>query len=466
MDRANRQIRTALLLAGDLVLLYGALFTTLKIRYGTLFAMDLWWDHVRPFTVVFIAWVAIFAIGGLYDITAAGGRMQLAARLAGALTTAGVIASTYFYLGYRRLFFLRPQAVLLIILAVSFIALLVWRIIFLAGLRSPRLRRRVLLVGNHQIILELISEVLQKPQLGFSVAAWLQPNGEQLQKSGMAEDQNPNLPTYHNLTELRAICQRHHVDLIVSGISPRHHEALLRELLACVRLRIDFSDLSNFYERITGKVPVDAIEQVWLLENLQEGTKRLYELLKRGADMVLALLIIAVVWPLLIVAYFAVKRSGPGPFLFRQVRVGQAGRHFLAMKIRTMVADAEKSGPQWASRHDQRVTPIGRILRSVRLDEIPQLINVLRGEMSLIGPRPERPEFIERLKSTIPFYEERLLVKPGLTGWAQVNFPYGASIEDALEKLQYDLFYIKHRSLGLDLAIALRTVGTILSRSG
>ena len=419
------------------------------------------------FTVVFAAWLIIFAVSGLYDVGSSGGRTQLAFRIAGALAVAGIIAATYFYLGYNRLFTLRPQIVLAIVLVISYLGMFLWRILFLAALRSPRLSRRVLFVGSHQIIPELIAELHKKPQLGFFPVAWLQANGEpSAQHIDISKFQNINLPTYRDLAQLREICQRYQVDLIVSGISPRHHENLLRELLSCLPLHVDFSDLSKFYERVTGKVPVDAIEHVWFLENLQEGTKRPYELIKRILDMVLSVVLLILTFPLIPLLYLLVKLTSPGRFLFTQVRVGQAGRKFRAMKIRTMTVDAEKHGPQWSAKGDLRVTPVGKVLRKIRVDEIPQLYNILRGEMSLIGPRPERPEFIEELKREIPFYEERLLVKPGLTGWAQVSLPYGASVEYSLEKLQYDLYYIKNRTLGLDLSIGLRTIGTILSRSG
>ncbi|MDD5110201.1 MAG: sugar transferase [Patescibacteria group bacterium] len=467
MDRANRQLRTTLLLAGDIGLLYFSLWVTLRLRYGGTYDAPLWQQHFWPFTVVFGAWIIIFAISELYDLSAGSSRSRVASRLAGALAVAGTVAATYFYLGYNRLFTLRPQKVLMIMLVITFLMLFLWRVALMAALRSPRLARRVLFVGNHPIIPQLIAELRAKPQLGFTPTAWLQADGEPAAPNAeIPKYQNIDLPVYHRPNELQALCQRHQVDLITSSINPHHHEELLRELLACLPLRIDFSDLSHFYERITGKVPVEAIEQVWFLENLREGTKRLYEIFKRMLDVTLATVSLIIVLPFWLPLYVLVKRSSPGPFLFTQTRVGQAGKKFTAMKIRTMVVDAEKTGPQWASPNDARVTRFGHFLRATRLDEIPQLYNVLRGEMSLIGPRPERPEFIEHLRINIPFYEERLLAKPGLTGWAQVNFPYGASEHDALEKLQYDLFYIKHRSLGLDLTIALRTIGTIISRSG
>lgn len=460
VDHASRKLRTIVLLAGDIALLYLSLAVTLQLRYGFAHEPSLWHGHLAPFTVVFALWLVVFAIGGLYDLRATGSRAEVAFQLLGSLAVAGVIAATFFYLGSERLFTLRPQRVLVIELGVAFALLFAWRSLVVWALRSPRLARRVLIVGSHAIIPELISELVNKPQLGFLPVAWVRP------QTGNGSAGSSALTVYPQLRDLAGVCRRHHVDLIISDISPRHHPTLLHELLACLPLRVDCSDLSTFYERITGKVPVDAIEQVWFLENLHEGTKRAYEWAKWLADVVLATGFLVITLPFLPLLYIAVKLDSRGPFLFTQTRVGQAGKKFLAMKIRTMVVNAELNGAQWASRDDRRVTRVGGWLRKFRLDEIPQLWNVLRGEMSLIGPRPERPEFIAQLSQTIPFYEERLLVKPGLTGWAQVNFPYGASVEEALEKLQYDLFYIKHRSLGVDVSILLRTIGTILSRSG
>lgn len=462
MNRLSEKLKTFLLAFGDVALMYVSLWVTLRLRYGNEYDPTLWAQHFWPFTAVFAAWLVVFTVGGLYDLRANFGRMLMASRLSGTLAVSGVIAATYFYLGYGRFFTIRPQIVLVMMLAAVWVLLLVWRVILLAIFRSRQLSRRVLFVGRNHIITELVSELKARPQLGFAPVAWVWLDG-----NGNATNAPPvRISLYRDVADLRAICQRHRVDLVVSGISPRHHAVLLQELIACLRLRVDFSDLSGFYERITGKVPVDAIEQIWFLENLQEGAKRPYEIVKWMADLLLSSALLLASLPLMPILYLLVKSTSPGPFLFTQVRVGQSGRQFSAMKIRTMFADAEKHGPQWATPRDARVTSVGNMLRKFRLDEIPQLINVLRGEMSLIGPRPERPEFIAELKKNIPFYEERLLVKPGLTGWAQVNFPYGASVQDAMEKLQYDLFYIKNRTLGLDLSIALRTIGTMLSRSG
>jgi exopolysaccharide biosynthesis polyprenyl glycosylphosphotransferase len=199
----------------------------------------------------------------------------------------------------------------------------------------------------------------------------------------------------------------------------------------------------------------------------QNGGQRAYRAVKRLADVIIAivgLLLLAVILPILVLV---IKLDSPGPIFYRQQRAGRAGRPFQLVKLRSMVVGAEKDGQaRWADPDDERVTRVGRFLRSSRLDEVPQLFNVLKGDMSLIGPRPERPEFIAQLQEGIPFYRTRLAVRPGLTGWAQVNYPYANSVQDALVKLQYDLYYIKHQSLYLDLVILLKTIGVVLTMQG
>ncbi len=202
------------------------------------------------------------------------------------------------------------------------------------------------------------------------------------------------------------------------------------------------------------------------MENLREGEKNFYEFFKRISDIVLAIIALVISLPFLPILALLIKLDSPGPVFFTQIRTGRGGKNFLAIKLRTMIKDAEKHGAEWAKENDPRITRLGKFLRKTRIDEIPQLFNIIRGEMSFIGPRPERPEFIKTLEQHIPFYKERLIVRPGLTGWAQVNFPYGASIEDALQKMQYDLYYIKNRSFILDLSIVLKTIKIVLLGGG
>jgi sugar transferase (PEP-CTERM system associated) len=223
----------------------------------------------------------------------------------------------------------------------------------------------------------------------------------------------------------------------------------------------------GFWEQCLSRVNIDRIDRNWFLggEGFSDG--RLGAAMKRGIDILASLLLLALTLPLMLVVALAVTLDSPGPLLYRQRRVGLHGKPFTLLKFRSMRADAEAGGtPRWAARRDDRVTRVGRFIRSTRIDELPQLFNVLSGEMSLVGPRPERPHFVEQLAEVIPFYPERVHVKPGITGWAQVNYPYGASVEDAREKLSYDLYYLKNRSLLLDLLILVSTVRVVLFREG
>jgi exopolysaccharide biosynthesis polyprenyl glycosylphosphotransferase len=241
-------------------------------------------------------------------------------------------------------------------------------------------------------------------------------------------------------------------------------------IMDCYEQGISIVPMPLLYEQLTGRVPVEALSPQDLITLLPTGGDSLFDpylSTKRVTDMMLSLAGLVVFAALLPVIAPILWLDSPGPIFYRQERVGRGGSTFRLVKLRSMIPDAEhRTGPQWASDRDPRITRLGRMLRKTRLDEVPQLINVLRGEMSLVGPRPERPAFVEELGRTIPFYRARHVVKPGITGWAQVRHPYGNTAEDALIKLQYDLYYIRHRSLALDLLIALRTVGNMFSLRG
>ncbi len=243
----------------------------------------------------------------------------------------------------------------------------------------------------------------------------------------------------------------------------------LVEVLMTIRLRgVRVVDLTDFYEDLWSKVPVFYLQRSWFA--MAQGFRLLHNpvglRLKRLFDLLGAIFLLVITSPLLALFSIAVKIESRGPALFRQVRVGESGKTFMVYKLRSMRQDAEKEGAQWAKVKDSRVTKVGSFIRATRIDELPQLVNVLRGEMSFIGPRPERPEFMDRLEAEIPFYNLRHILKPGVTGWAQVMYPYGASVEDAKEKLQYELYYIKNYSLLLDATIVLKTVRVVLFGRG
>ena len=253
------------------------------------------------------------------------------------------------------------------------------------------------------------------------------------------------------------------VDEIVfeSGLTPQDELALL----GCLDAGVKVSSYSDFIEERYNLIPVDKIDAKWLFSTRLDLSHPYYQGVKRFIDIAVSSVGLVVTAPLILVVAIIIKLESKGTVFYSQVRTGRFSRSFRIYKLRTMASNSEVNGAQWAVKNDSRITAVGKVLRKTRLDELPQFWNVLKGEMSLIGPRPERPEFVGELSKEIPFYQQRHLVKPGLSGWAQVNYPYGASVEDAYNKLTYDFYYIKNASLALDLQIVLRTIGTVMKGS-
>jgi exopolysaccharide biosynthesis polyprenyl glycosylphosphotransferase len=264
-------------------------------------------------------------------------------------------------------------------------------------------------------------------------------------------------PPESTADDLVVVCRSRGVDELVLAASALDLEGLVLPALRCLPLGCHVRTEADFHEEVFEAVPLIGVTAEWMLSRGWDTSNRLAEIVKRMTDIALALLILVGLAPLTLVAMLLVRVTTGGPVMYRQIRVGRYGSPFWILKLRTMTVDAEDVGPQWSPRDDPRRTPIGRILRRTRIDELPQALNVLRGDMSLVGPRPERPEFVEQLEQSIPYYAWRHVVRPGLTGWAQIKHPYGSTIDDARKKLEYDLYYIRHASLATDLAIILRT---------
>lgn len=456
------RLKKTMLLGGDLLLLYLALYLTLLLRYQKFPEQTVWDLHFLPFSLLFAGWLISFYITGLYDIAASRNDFAFYNRLLRITFINYGFAAAYFYLLTDKLFDIKPQVVFFVFMAVFLVLFSLWRFGYNELVQRPTLLKNVLVIGMKDEARELIEEIIRKPQLGYRVAVIITQN-----RQNFIGGKLPGVIYYDGNADLRQVLRKHDISAVVTAIDPRANPELLRQLYESLSLRVQFFDLPSFYEKLTGKIPVTTIGHIWFLENLAESEKTFYETVKRFFDIIFALAGLAIG---LLVAPFialAVKLDSEGPVFFRQKRVGLLGAPFLAIKFRSMIMGAEKEGePRWAEKNDPRVTRAGRIMRKLRLDEIPQLWNVLKGEMSFIGPRPERPEFVQQLQELIPFYNERHLVKPGLTGWAQINFQYGASTGDALKKLQYDLFYIKNRSLPLDIGILLKTVNIILTGRG
>jgi len=266
---------------------------------------------------------------------------------------------------------------------------------------------------------------------------------------------------------LEGVALRLGVDTIVVALGDRRGSMPTTQLLRARLAGIAVEEVESVYERVTGRIAVRAMRPSYLIFNRGFQRHPFQDAAKRVFDVIAALLLLALLWPLMVATAIAVRLGSPGPILFRQERSGRFGKPFVLTKFRSMRADAEKgTGPVWASKDDPRITKVGRFIRKTRLDELPQLFNVLSGSMSMVGPRPERPHFIEQLASDIPYYHQRHIVKPGVTGWAQISYPYGNTVEDAVNKLQYDLFYIKNHSVPFDLSILVGTIKTVLLRRG
>jgi sugar transferase (PEP-CTERM system associated) len=267
--------------------------------------------------------------------------------------------------------------------------------------------------------------------------------------------------------DIPQIVRQYDVDRIVVGLSDRRGRLPISELLQAKLSGVRVEDATTTYERLTGKILIDDLKPSWLIFSDGFAISRWSRLLKRLIDLALASIGFVLAAPLTLLTALAVYLDSDGPILYRQERVGESGHVFTLFKFRSMRVDAEKAGqPIWAKENDERVTRVGRFIRKARLDELPQLWNVLRGDMSFVGPRPERPYFVQQLAEEIPFYQQRHAVKPGVTGWAQIKYQYGSSIEDAMEKLRYDLYYIKHLSIALDLSIVFDTVKVIMFGKG
>jgi sugar transferase (PEP-CTERM system associated) len=416
-------------------------------------AIPLAGTHVVSFAVCLFV---INSASGLYESTHAMSAARSITRAFLVLLVALPLAYTIFgllppSLGHRR-------AVQLSMMAG--VAALILRRAYLSHSSAATARTRILIFGAGPAA-QLVGATIKEADPNVHIVGYLAgPNERQ-----------PAVPANEILTmdsTLQDMAFRLNVDEIVVALTERRAGSMpLRELLDCKVSGTKVYDLNTHFEKTLGQLRIDYLSASWLIfgDGFNQGAWR--TAVKRVFDIFCAALLIVFSSPLMVMAAIAIKMESPGPTLYRQERVGQNGRTFSIAKFRSMYTDAEKNGlPQWAQANDKRVTRVGHFIRRMRIDELPQLFNVLKGEMSLVGPRPERPYFVEQLTQEIPYYALRHSVKPGVTGWAQVRYPYGATVQDSQEKLQYDLYYIKNHTLFLDLVVLMETVGVVLTGKG
>ncbi len=456
-------MKKLVLFASDIVLLYGALALMVFTRYREQFQSQL--DiHLVPFSFIFVIWIVVFYILNLYEPRVLRNNLGFYTSLLQAVITAGILSVLFFYLFPVE--GIAPKTNLALFVFFFGIAEAGARSLFNEVIEK-RFQRNVVIVGINPQSIELAQFLKNNPQLGYHLVCLIDIGGRQINEL----DSYP-FRIIRGAEHIADIIKDQEATIIIVSPEAYQVQEIIDIFYRSLEYRADFFNLASFYEKTTGKIPLGAINQIWFLENITEGEKRLYELVKRIFDVVFAVILGTMTLALLPFIALLTELSSPGPIFYRQRRVGRAGKPFELIKFRTMIVNEPTGGAEgttgavWTQENDPRITRIGRILRKSRIDELPQFWNILKGNMSFVGPRSERPEFHDLLKQKVPFYEERYLIKPGLTGWAQLQKSYYSSVQDTIEKLQYDLYYIKNRSLILDLGILLKTVNVSLRQAG
>ena len=449
-----------ILLIGDLVILYVSLAIALAVRYKG-FDFNIFQAHFVPFSVIYLVWIIVFYIHNLYELDIAKNNIAFSSALIRALIVGGLISIAFFYIipGFV-IASITPKTNLFLNIVFFVFLFYGWRYLFnlLAG--SLKLKTNVAIIGYNPQAIELAKELIKNPQLGYKLKLIIE-NHEEVDRTEL-----PEIKVLQGFKNLREILQQEKISVAIVTPEVYKSQGLIQNLFECIKYKIDFVNLPEFYENITQKIPLSAISQVWFLENISQERKQSYETFKRLFDFVFGFILLVASLPLWPLIAIIIKLESRGRIFYTQIRIGQGGKPFTMIKFRSMVKDAEKDGPKMTAEKDIRITRFGNFLRKTRLDEIPQLWNIIKGEMSFVGPRAERPEFHQELKSEIPFYQERYLIKPGLSGWAQLKRSYYSSVKDNFEKVQYDLYYIKNRSFIFDLSIILKTINIILRGGG
>ncbi len=437
----SNRAKTFLLFFGDVACLLLALILTIAVKTGGDWGHRYFDAHFNLFMIVYPFWLFVFFIEGLYALRTYN-PASLSTSLMRSIGTSLAGSFVIIYLLPITITKLTPKTNLLIISLTALALLYGWRKLFLSFFSDVRRNRGVLLIGSETTTELVREEIKRKPYLGYRIIRTMQ--------------------TEHAVQEKLP----EGVELIAVERSSTKDSVLLGQIFNLLGT-IEVIDLAKFAENISGKIPLSSIDETWFIEYCGHQESRSYDLLKFLLDRIVALIMLIMLIPVAAILVPILLLFHGRPILFTQTRTGLNNKPFTLYKLRSMVRDAEKAGAQWAKPGDARITFLGKILRKTRLDELPQLINILKGEMSLVGPRPERPEIIDsELAKKIPYYNLRHMVKPGVTGWAQVMFRYGYSTEDSLEKLQYDLFYVKNRNLFLDIIVILKTIKTVITGAG
>ena len=455
-------LRATALVLFEMALIIFLVSAAAVVRLGTDGASEVFALHhglAKIFLVTFVTQACLY-FSDLYSLRQGADRRDLIIRIIQSLGAASfLLAALYFWFPDLMI----GRGVFLLAAVLVIVGIIIWRIVFDHVSRAVGPRERLLLVGTSPAAVALARELHEhRLQLGVEIVGFVDADPAKVGEPVF----NPGV--IGAVMDIPAIVRAHNVDRVVVSLVDARGKLPMDGLLQMkLNNNVTFDHLPSVYEEFTGKIAIENLRPSWLI--FSEGFKKTAWLLaaKRTLDIFCATLGLILASPLMAIAALLVRLSSAGPVLYHQVRVGLNGRTFTVHKFRTMRQDAEAgTGAVWAQAQDPRITPVGRFMRRTRLDELPQLWNVLRGDMSMVGPRPERPEFVSQLTEKIPFYGLRHTVRPGVTGWAQIRYTYGASVEDAMQKLQYDLFYIKRMTLAFDVFVLFSTVKTVILRRG
>ena len=454
-------LHNILLVIGEGVLIYASVVLAAFLRFGNLQSSLFSTDLLSKGLVIMVVSQASLYFNELYNLQVTDTYLELGLRLTKAIGIASIALAVIYYvlpalLVGRGIFFI--SLLFVVILIVS------WRYVYNWTLKKKIFTERILLLGSGELSQKILNEVNGQRDSGYEVAGVVSANHN---KSQEFPEEIPVFSMYNLELPLCEFSQSNHIKKIIVTMTDKRGKLPLKELLRCKMRGMTILNGESFYEKVTGKILAENIQPSWFIYGEGFRKSRLVRFSKRTVDLILATLGLALSLPLTLFIAAAIKFDSKGPIIYKQERTGQDGRNFDLCKFRSMIEDAEaECGPVWTEDDDCRITRVGRVLRKFRLDETPQMWNVLKGDMSFIGPRPERPEFVKELEKIVPYYSERHTAKPGISGWAQVSYGYGASAEDALEKLKYDLFYIKNMSILLDFRIILKTIKIVLQQRG
>jgi sugar transferase (PEP-CTERM system associated) len=408
--------------------------------------------------VIAIVFQLSMHLNDIYGFSGTRPSWEYAGRLCRALAMAtGTLCVIYFLT--PELTIGRGVFIIAMVLSSGFLAL--WHMLLRFYLVSRAPHTNLLVLGTGNLAREAVREILAHPELGIKVLGFVDDNPQLVGVSIV----NPKVIGLYE--DLPKIVANNKVDRIIVGLKDRRGKLPIQDLLELKTRGVAIEEATTFYERVAGKIPIENLKPSWLVFNAGFSVTKRALLEKRILSLLVSSVLLVVFSPIILLLIALIKLDSKGPIFYKQERVGQDGKSFMLVKFRSMRADAEdETGPVWAKEDDDRITRLGGVMRRTRLDELPQLYNVFRGDMSLVGPRPERPHFVQQLAESIPFYPLRHVVKPGLTGWAQINYGYASTLDHTVEKLQYDLFYIKNMSWVLDTLIILETIKTVLVKKG